>query len=265
MALAVSALVVAVLAYGWSGLALAAGSRSAGGALRSPSWWLGTGLQGVGFVTALLARTMLPLLLVQSAIAAALVVTAVLEHASGVRRLPRRELLPIAAVVAGVGAIGAAVVPGPTRPATPGDAAWLVGGLVIAAALVAVLRSPGGLGALAGAAFCSGAVAGRLLVGSGTPLADVARFWNWPALTWVIAACLPAAIVVGQWALTRGLARGRAVATLGGNYLVATLVPSLFGLVMVGEHLRDGLWALAVAGVGAAVWGTRRLLLDTAT
>ncbi|MBW3086871.1 hypothetical protein KEM60_03100 [Austwickia sp. TVS 96-490-7B] len=260
MFLAVICLVAAVTAYGWSGLRLASGSRDEKGAVASTDWWVGTGLQGVGFVTALLARTELPLLLVQSAIAAALAVTALLEHATGVRRLSLREAATVSVVVAGIGAIAVAVVPGPTRAATTGDvvAMWVL--VCCCAAVIAWVHHPWVAGALAGTAFGTGAVGARLLVGSGASLAEVAQFWGWSWLMWAVAVLMPMGIVVGQWALTRGLARGASVTVLGGNYAMAAVMPSAFGVVVLGEQLRAGWWPVAVAGVAAALWGTRKLL-----
>lgn len=260
MLLATLCLVAAVAAYGWSGLRLASGSREEGGALRSSDWWIGTGLQGVGFLTSLIARTVLPLLLVQSAIAGALAVTALLEHLNGVRRLTRAEAAAVAAVVAGIAAVAVAVVPGPARAPGAGDLAALVALLVGSAIACSVLHHPWLLGACSGTAFGAGAIAARLLVG-GTDLGEVVRFWQWTPLTWAIALCMPAGIVVGQWALTRGLARGESVAALGGDYLLATVVPSLFGLLVLGESLRPGLAFLAALGVLAALLGTHRLLV----
>jgi len=254
------ALVAAVAAYGWSGLRLAAGSRTGGSPLRSRSWWLGTALQGAGFGFALLARTVLPLLMVQAAIAGALAVTVLLEHGTGVRRLDARTAWAVAAVVVGIGGIASAVLPGSAQAPGAGVVAalWLVA--AGAAAATPVLRQAWPLGALAGCAFGVGAVAARLLVGTGVGLGEVVRFWAWPAATWAVALLIPVGIVLGQWALTRGLARGSSAAVLGGDYLLAVVLPSAAGVLFLGERLRPETAPLAVLGLLAAGWGTRRLL-----
>lgn len=260
MPLAVVALVAAVTAYGWSGLQLAAGSRTAGSPLASRAWWIGTALQGAGFLLSLLSRTTLPLLLVQAAIAGALAVTAVAEHVAGVRLLDRRTSVAVVSVTLGIAGIAAAVVPGPAHDVRAEILVALWGVLAGCAVAVPCCHRPGALGALSGTAFGVGAVAARLLVGTGRTLDDVARFWTWPAQLWPVALLIPAGIVVGQWALTRGLARGSTMAALGGDYLFATVLPSLFGLVVLGERLRDGYWPLAILGVLAAGCGMWRLL-----
>lgn len=258
--LAVVALVAAVLAYGVSGLALARGARGPGSPLAGRAWWVGTALQGVGFGLSLLARTVLPLLLVQSAIAAALAVTAVLEHLAAVTRLTRACALAVGAVTLGIAAIAVAVVPGPAREA-PAVVVWaLWAALTACAAATPRVTRAALLGALSGCAFGVSAVGARLLVGTGGGLDQTLRFWSWPAETWSVAVLVPAGIVVGQWALTLGLARGSSMVALGGDYLLATLLPSAVGLVLLGEQLRGGLWPVALAGLLAAGWGLRRLL-----
>ena len=64
-----------------------------------------------------------------------------------------------------------------------------------------------------------------------------------------------AGLVVGQWTLTRGLARGTSTPTLGCMYVMATFVPALTGLLLLDEFPRPGtvpliLLGLAIGGVG---------------
>lgn len=260
MLLAVLALTAAVFAYGWSGLRLAAGSRATSSPLASQAWWSGTALQGAGFALSLIARTTLPLLLVQAAIAGALALTAVFEHVTGVRAVDRWTGAAILAVTGGIAGIAAAVVPGPAHDVRFEVIALLWAALAACAAATPVAGRPGLLGALAGTAFGVGAVAARVLVGTGLEPVQVVRFWAWPASLWPVALLIPAGIVLGQWALTRGLARGSSVAALGADYLLATLLPSAVGLLLLGEEFRPGAWPLAVLGGLAAAWGVRRLL-----
>jgi len=260
MPLAVAALVAGVLAYGFSGLHLASGSREDRHALRSGAWWLGTGLQGVGFVFTFLARGVLPLLLVQSAIAAGLAVTAVLEHVTGRRRLTGVGAVSVSAVVLGICAIGAAVQTGPAPTPRALDV-LVLGGLALACALaIPWARGAAVNGMVSGVAFGVGAVAARLLVGSAPSLLDLLRFWQWSPTMWAVAAFMPIGIVLGQWALTRGLASGPSVAALGGDYLLATVAPSAIGILLLGEHLRPQTAPLAVIGALAAGAGLRSLL-----
>lgn len=260
MLLAVLALTAAVFAYGWSGLRLAAGSRATSSPLASQAWWSGTALQGAGFALSLIARTTLPLLLVQAAIAGAFALTAVFEHVTGVRAVDRWTGAAILAVTGGIAGIAAAVVPGPAHDVRFEVIALLWAALAACAAATPATGRPGLLGALAGTAFGVGAVAARLLVGTGLSAGEILGFWTWPARLWPVALLIPGGIVLGQWALTRGLARGSSVAALGADYLLATLFPSALGLLLLGEQLRAGAWPLAVLGGLAAGWGMRRLL-----
>ncbi|WP_116111922.1 hypothetical protein [Austwickia chelonae] len=261
MFVAICALVAAVAAYGWSGLILAAGSRESGNALHSKLWWIGTALQGIGFGASVMARTVMPLLLVQSAIAGGLAVTAFLEHVTGVRRMRPVEAFSVGAVVLGVIAVAVAVVPGTTRPPEASDVVISLGLLALVACLVPFARTSALSGACSGTSFGVGAISARFLVGTDAPWQDLVRFWDWSGITWTLVMMMPLSMVVGQWALTRGLSFGASVAALGSDYLVATIVPSIFGMLLMGEQMRSGLMPVAVAGMLMAVWGTRRLLV----
>ncbi|WP_409484488.1 hypothetical protein [Arsenicicoccus dermatophilus] len=258
MIFAVVMLALGVLSYGWSGARLHTGSRAEGGALRSPSWWIGTGLQGAGFFFTLFARRFLPLLLVQACVTSALAVTAVIQHVQGTRRLRGKDTLAIVAVVAGIAALGLVTVPG----APPAIRPLHVGVLVACAAgCAAALLLPDGPvlnGLLSGFGFSFSAICARLLVGDHAH--PLWRFWELPLLSWVAGLLVVGGMALGQIHLTKGLARGHAAPVLGCNYGMATVFPAAFGVLLLGEHTRPGSLVQVLVGLVLALAGALWLL-----
>ncbi|MTB72652.1 hypothetical protein GGG17_11870 [Arsenicicoccus sp. MKL-02] len=258
MILAVVMLVLGVLAYGISGARLHKGSQAAGGALRSRSWWIGTALQGAGFLFTLFARRFLPLLIVQACVTSALAVTAVIQHVQGVRRLRASDALAILAVVVGIAALGMVTITGPPPPIEARDINVLLG---CAAACALGLLLPGGPvvnGLLAGFGFSFSAICARLLIGDHTHV--VWRFWELPLLNWVAGMLVISGMALGQVHLTKGLARGHAAPVLGCNYGMATAFPAAFGIGLLGEHTRPGSLPQVVVGLTLALAGALWLL-----
>lgn len=258
MILSVVALVLGVLAYGAAGARLSDGAKSSGGALSSPAWWIGTGLQGLGFVFTLAARQHLPLLIVQACVVGGLAVTAIIQHVAGTRRIGWRDWAAIGAVSLGILALAATTV---TGPAVPIEASHLlVIGAGVAICLIAYfVRIPPGLsGVFAGTGFAISAITARLLVADSVH--EVWKFWAWPATSWIAAFLLLAGLGLGQMHLTRGLAEAHAVAVLGTNYLTSTIVPAVIGWTMLGEHPRAGTTWLVVVGLALALAGALALL-----
>ncbi|PIE26107.1 MAG: hypothetical protein CSA58_11175 [Micrococcales bacterium] len=256
------ALVLGVLSYGFAGAQLTEGSRAAGGALRSTAWWLGVVLQGCGFLLTFAARYAMPLLLVQSCVVAALAVTAVIRHRTGRRQLTGTDLAAIAGLVAAVAVVATTTVPGQVAsPGLPhlavlaGLAGVTAAGLLLPANLTPTLTAAVH-GSLSGIGFGFSAIGARLLI------ADAAhppwRVAQLPAASWLVGVAVVAGLGLGQWHLTRGLARGPSTGTLGAMYFTDTLVPALVGWTLLGESTRPGtdwiiLLAMAVGGAGSAV------------
>jgi len=253
--LPVLALAGAVLCYGVAGDRLSAGAASA---LRSRAWWTGTALQGGAFFLALLARRDLPLLVVQSAIVAALAVTAVLQGVRGVRRWGRGEALAIAGTVAGLALLSAATVTGPAQVQGSAVLVWSAVALLPTAAAVALPATSWRSGVLAGIGFSVGAVGARVLV-SGLP----DRWWlPWelPGSTWAAGVLTVGGLLLGQLHLTRGLVVAPAVPVLGLMYVVSTVVPAAAGHWLLDERVRPGWTAAALAGCALALVAAVQLL-----
>ncbi|MCO7221257.1 hypothetical protein [Klenkia sp. PcliD-1-E] len=257
MILAVGALVGAVLCYGVAGDRLSTGAQAAGSPLRSRTWWTGTGLQAGAFLLALVARHDLPLLVVQSAIVAALAVTAVLQQVTGVRRLARAEAAAVLGTVLGLALLSAATVPGPAVVEGP-VLGWLAAGLALAAAGVLLPASTWVSGALAGVGFSVGAVGARVLV-SELP-GQWWAFWAFPGTVWLAGTVTVGGLLLGQLHLTRGLAGAPAVPVLAVMYVVSTVVPAAVGHWLLDEQVRPGWAVAAVVGCGIALGAAVQLL-----
>lgn len=258
MLLSVLALVVGVLAYGIAGARLSDGAQSEGGALASPAWWIGTACQGAGFVFTLAARQHLPLLIVQACVVGGLAVTAVIQHVAGTRRIGPRDAVAILAIIGGIIALAVTTVPGPAVPIAPIHIAVIGATVVVCLLALLVTLPPGISGLFAGTGFAISAIMARLLVAD--PQLSLWRPWEWPLLSWLAAILLVAGLVLGQVHLTIGLKGAHAVAVLGTNYLMSTLVPAVIGWTLLAEKPREGtIWLVAV-GLALALAGAMALL-----
>ena len=258
MILSVLALVLGVLAYGVAGARLSDGAQAEGGALTSPAWWIGTALQGAGFVFTLAARQHLPLLIVQACVVGGLAVTAIIQHVAGTRRIGGWDAGAILAVILGIVALAFTTVPGPAVPIE--TIQLVVIGVTVAACAAALLVKlpPGVSGVFAGTGFAISAISARLLVAE--PKLSMFRPWEWPLPSWIAAVLLLAGLVLGQVHLTIGLKGAHAVAVLGTNYLMSTLVPAVIGWTLLSEKPREGtIWLVAV-GLALALAGALTLL-----
>lgn len=258
MILSVLALVLGVLAYGVAGARLSDGAQAEGGALTSPAWWIGTACQGAGFVFTLAARQHLPLLIVQACVVGGLAVTAIIQHVAGTRRIGGWDAGAILAVILGIVALAFTTVPGPAVPIE--TIQLVVIGVTVAACAAALLVKlpPGFSGVFAGTGFAISAISARLLVAD--PNLSMFRPWEWPLPSWIAAVLLLAGLVLGQVHLTIGLKGAHAVAVLGTNYLMSTLVPALIGWTLLAEEPREGtIWLVAV-GLALALAGALTLL-----
>lgn len=251
-------LAVGVLSYGISGARLHQGSQAEGGALRSASWWVGTVLQGAGFLFTLLARRFLPLLLVQACVTSALAVTAIIQHVQGVRRLRLSDAAAVLGVIAGIALLGVVTVTGPAPPIETRFVLVILICALVCAVLLLLPGSPVLNGLLSGFGFSFSAICARLLIGDHDH--PLWRFWELPALNFVAGVLIICGMVLGQAHLTKGLARGHAAPVLGCNYGMATLFPAAFGIVMLGEKTRPGSTAQVIVGTCLALAGAIWLL-----
>lgn len=216
--------------------------------LRQWKFVVGLLLDGVGFVAQIAALHVLPLFLVQATQAASLAVTAVAVRVFGVR-LGAREWTAVGVVCAGLALLGSsAESEGSTevglafRLTLAGAAVALgIAGLLVGRASDRVRTA--GLGLVAGLCFGLVAVAGRVIP-SLAPL-DLLRD---PAL-YVVAVAGALAMLFFATALQRGsVTTATAMMVLG-----ETVMPSLIGVVLLGDRTRPGFAVVALIGFVLAV------------
>ena len=209
---------------------------------------LGLGLDVLGFVAQVAALHVLPLFVVQAALAASLAVTAVAARFLGIR-LGRREWAAVVVVCAGLGLLGAAAESEGVQPVGLTFRLVLIGvAVVLALAGIAAgkasrrVRTPA-LGLVAGLSFGIVAIAARVIP-SLAPL-DLLKD---PA-TYTVAAAGAMAMLFYATALQRGSVT-TATATM---VLGETLFPALVGVLALGDRTRPGFVAVAAAGFVLAV------------
>ena len=209
---------------------------------------LGLALDILGFVAQIAALHVLPLFVVQAALAASLAVTAVAARFLGVR-LGRREWAAVAVVCAGLALLGAAAESEGSDPVGLGFRLGLIGAVVVlAGAGIAAgkanrrVRTPA-LGLVAGLSFGVVAIAGRII----PSLAPLDLLTD-PA-TYTVAVAGGMAMLFYATALQRGsVTTSTAMMVLG-----ETVFPSLVGVLVLGDRTRPGFTVPAIAGFVLAV------------
>ena len=218
--------------------------------VRQPLFLGSLALNGLGFALHITALQSLPLFLVQAVIAGSVSVTAVLSvRVTGIP-LARAQWLAVGLVVLGLAMLGPSATSGAADPGGTGAALLLLGAvaLVVLAALGAArVRGAAGailLGLLAGTGFGVVAVSARLLPPYG---AAVLR----SPLVYVLLLAGATAFLLYSAAMQRG----SVTTTTAALVITQTAVPALAGVLLLGDRVRDGFLALAVAGFVLALGG----------
>ncbi|MEW2499686.1 DMT family transporter [Amycolatopsis sp. CA-161197] len=216
--------------------------------LRQWKYVAGLGLDVLGFVAQIAALHVLPLFVVQATQAASLAVTAVAARVFGVR-LGAREWAAVAVVCAGLALLGSAAQSEGSDQVGLGFRLALAGAVVVLglAGIAAGkagrrVRTPA-LGLIAGLCFGLVAVAGRVI----PSLAPLDLLTD-PAL-YILAVSGGLAMLFYATALQRGsVTTSTAMMVLG-----ETVLPSLIGVVLLGDRTRPGFVVVAIAGFVLAV------------
>lgn len=251
---------LAAVAYGAASVMQAAAARgteeSAGGVdprllLRVLKQWrylLGLGLDFLGFIAQLAALRVLPLFVVQAALAASLAVTAVAALALGVR-LSAREWAAAAAVCVGLGLLGTAAEGESSQPVATAFhialpvVAVALGGIGMLAGKASRRVRTTALGLVAGLLFGLVAVSGRVISS-----ADVPGLLTDPATYAVVIAGVLAMLFYAT-ALQRGSVTGATAMMVIGE----TVAPSAIGIFVLGDQTRAGFAPVAVVGFVLAI------------
>jgi drug/metabolite transporter (DMT)-like permease len=251
---------VAATAFGAASVLQAIASRATVRGSRAVDPWLlvrvlrqwrfvaGIGLDVLGAISQLVALRVLPLFVVQAALAASLAVTAILARLLGTT-LGRREWAAIGAVCVGLALVATSAK---AQGSAPVSTEFRVG-LVIAVVLLAVLgaavarlpatqRAPA-LGLIAGLGFGVTAMSGRVITG----------FAPRDLLTDPASYAIVGAGVLAMLFLATALQQGQVTTTTAMMVLGETLIPALVGVLVLGDQTRPGFTAVAVTGFLIAV------------
>jgi len=256
MLVALLCALVANLSYGFGTILQATGARRAstadhldvlllGRLARQLPYLAGLALDAVGFAASIVALRTLPLFVVQATIAASIGVTAVTAVFVFGFRLRPSDIVALVVLVTGLALLGASA---------QGDAAaqlshlggWLllagVGVVALAGILGGRLKDPAGGIALA---VCAG------LGFTGTAIG--ARALQIPEPSWhvVFEPIAIALVLYGALALlmfASALQRGSITAISAVTFAVETTIPSIVGLVALGDHTRPHFQVVAAVG-----------------
>jgi drug/metabolite transporter (DMT)-like permease len=212
-------------------------------------------LDAGGFAAQFVALHSVPVFLVQAAMAANLVVTALVAGPVLGVRLRRREWAAVGTVTTGLAAL--AVSAGAEGRGTVGsDARLVLLGCVLLLATVGFAAGRLGeparsatLGAVAGLGFGVVALAARALVDL-----SAAHLIRDPA-TYALAT---GGLVAFLFYAT-GLQRGAVTVTTAALVVGDTIAPAIVGVLLLGDHTRTGYAPVAVAGFTMAVLGALAL------
>lgn len=219
--------------------------------LRQWRYLASLGLDIVGLVAQVTALRILPLFLVQAAMAASIAVTALIATRWFGMRLSRPEWASVAVVCAGLVLLGAAAASEGTGHGSTGFH-W---GLLVFAFLLALLGIGAGrladpartaaLGLISGLGFGALGTSIRVL-----PTLVPTELVRDPA----IYAAIVAGILAG-WFYAAALQRGGVVAATAMMLIGETVPPSGIGVLLLGDHTRPGWVPVAAAGFVVALAG----------
>ncbi len=260
------AAVISALGYGIGSTLQAVAARSepdVGGVdarllVRLAKRWrfvVGLGLDIVGFIAQFIALRTLAVFVVQAVQAGNLAVTAVAAIPLLGVRLKGREWAAVAAVCVGLTLLAAAAGSEGVDPVRLAVKWWFLGAAVAAAVggyaagQVKGRAAPVVLGLFAGLGFGVVALAARVItnLSAGSLLTNPATY-----------ALLVAGFVSFLFYAT-GLQRGKVTTVTAAVVVAETLVPSLIGVIVLGDGTRSGLVWLAVLGFVVAIAGALML------
>ncbi len=264
MTLALLAAAGIALSYGLATVLQSVGARSTAARagldpglmvrlLRSVPYLVGLALDGLGFLLTVVALQTLPLFVVEAFTAGALAVTAVAAATWLKIPLSRGEWFGVAAVVAGLVALGLSAGEG-EAVALETWQKWLPLGIGIGLLLLTFLAAkvPGRLGvtllgALAGFGFGLVGIATRTLE---SPITVTGL------LTDPSAYGIAAAGGVSLLALATALQRGGVTQATAAMVVAETVIPSAIGLAFLGDRIRPGYEVVAGVGLVVAIAGS---------
>jgi len=213
---------------------------------RSLPYLAGLALDGVGFVASVLALRVLPLFLVQAAVASSIGVTALGARIWLGARLGRREQVDLAVIGAGLLLLAVSAEAEGADPLSP-PGQWLVlvvtvlvAGFAALAARAPADRSAIALAAAAGLGFSAVGVAARGI--------EVGPPW-WTVLAEPLLWALAVGGLVALTCYAAALQRGSVTVVAAVTIAVETVVPAVVGYLVLGDRARPGFLPVAVTGL----------------
>lgn len=224
--------------------------------MRRPRWLAALALDGLGWPFQLGALALVPLSVVQPALALGLILLMIMGERMLGERPGRSELLGVALLTGGVALLAALAPEHSSHHASTAALACVSIGLGLVALTPFALGVDGRLLVVsAGAAFTLGALTSKLLtdeLGSGT---------LWGALAW--AAVTGIAALTGKLAETAALQRMGAASVAAPVFAMQAVVPVLAAPALTGEHWSAGVPAgLALVLAGTLLLGRSRAVLS---
>lgn len=247
----------AAIAYGIASILESAGIRRQPGSkapslVLRPVYYVGLGLDGLGFVAVVIALQFLPLFLVQAIVAASVAVTAVIAAIRGTR-IGRAGWIALLLTGAGLVLLGMSAA---AEDVSPLSATWRwillflvvpIASILLIATKLPVASRTVTYAVGAGLGFSIVAIASR-----GLDFPD--PFWRIvldPA-AWAVLAAGGVAVCL----LTLALEVGSVTAVSAITFSVETVIPAVVGLAALGDSVRSGFWPVAAVGFTLAVVGS---------
>jgi drug/metabolite transporter (DMT)-like permease len=236
--------------------------------IRRPRWLLGTGLSIIGWPLQVLALLLAPLVLVQPALAAGLLVLMFVAQRMLGEHVGRYEYLAMSAIVAGV--IGAALTAPPRHGSTHTSEEVVIAVVLAGLAVVSLLpyllrvlhrRSPASV-----TIVCAGLAFGWSGIATKLASDDFSQGYVAVAAAWGLATAAASAVAV--LSESSSLQSRPAIQVAPVVFVTQTIVPVAVAPLLFGEHLSDTplggvplLASLALLVAGAALLARSPLLV----
>ncbi|GAA2522057.1 hypothetical protein [Rarobacter incanus] len=263
-----AAAIAASLMYGAASVLQAFAARRASGpkVLVSPLYLAGLALDGIAWLTSLVALTEVPLFAVESVLAGSLVITVLLARVFLAARLRRIDWIAIAVIIGSlvVLSLGAGTQPAAAAPTWFGWA-MVAAAAAVAGSVAALYRAghPIALSVAAGLGYGGAAVAARGTSGfAGLSAKGVAGSIGVDGIGTLLGALWQptiAAIILfaaaGALAFARALERGNVGSVTAVCWVFEVVAPGVAGVVLLGDTVRHGWQAPVIGGLVLALVG----------
>lgn len=224
----------------------------------STPYLIGVALDFIGWTLTLIAVHSLPLYLVESIIASCVVVTAIIERFVMHRHLNNKSYIAIVIVMLGL--VLLALVASPDNSVDVSSRVRLlvtIGPLPLACVAAFLVKSRskiavGCIAALSGVSFCGTAIVGRIFIYE-------APYWKLllNPLTWSVVGYGLLGMLLFSIALQRSLAAKINAIMISAQTMTATI----FGIIILGDHVRDGYAWAGVIGIIFVITGCAAVAL----